>query len=126
MSACLLACRHGGGPVHSNPYPRFARARDRALRRRAFLLHGLLISPAIGFAALSALVGCQGSIMGEDAPNKPGSAGTAGPQPGGDDPAVVADEVVSRTPMRRLTRRQYANTVSALLNLQGTFKPEFG
>jgi hypothetical protein len=89
---------------------------------RRSTIRGLLLAGAI------AMGGCNGSV-GEGLPVDPnsppptGERPPGGPVPGG--PGVGAAEIPGVTPLRRLTRGQYNNTIRDLLGLTGDFGTTF-
>ena len=92
-------------------------------------------------AAATFLYGCTGTVGGSSDPNPgPGNNGNGGKPPGTGNPGGgqpsnpipgtpgapppapgAAAETPGRTPLRRLTRIQYNNTVRDLLGLTGDF-----
>jgi len=97
-------------------------------------------------AAATFLYGCTGTVGGSSDPNTPGNGGgnnggrppgpgmTGGSQPSNPIPGTpgapppapgAAAETPGRTPLRRLTRIQYNNTVRDLLGLTGDFGSAF-
>src|SRR5262245_44897431 len=87
---------------------------------------------AIGAAALAAVMAaCVGSITGEEPPAEPGAGAPAASAPGDEGrPAAVpapgatpaaacpATTSVGPTPLRRLTRVEYRNTIADLLGVK--------
>jgi hypothetical protein len=73
----------------------------------------------------------QGADRDTDAPSHPGSSGsTSSPpttmNPTPPPPSACASKSVGRAPLRRLTRREYANTVRALLGQELPASPRLG
>jgi hypothetical protein len=64
------------------------------------------------FAITAAFVGCTGTIGDATDRVRPGSTGSGG---GGGGPLVCGPGVVGVSPLRRLTRLEYSNTVRALI-----------